>query len=166
VLLSSLACTSVRRLESRKARKDYKREIELAHIWVVSIHECAVRVCTDRPRKYRQRLYSGRGANGSYIHRNRSRRDRRRRLDLQGNSVRCCARRRQPLASAPTLASVEGGTRCQQVRRGLCAVGIHAGLQVDVDVANVVGRLPVSQCVATCGSHFGSKATRDGLCPA
>jgi len=57
------------------ARKDYKREIELAHDWVLSIYECAVDVYTDGTRKYRQRLYAGCGANGSYWRRNRTRRE-------------------------------------------------------------------------------------------
>ena len=66
-------------------------------------------------------------------------------------------------APAPTFARVEGRARCEQVRRGLCADGIHSGHTDDVDVADLIGRLPVSQCVAPRERRARSKAARDVL---
>ena len=67
----------------------------------------------------------------------------------------------QPLAPAPTVASLAGDTRCEQVRRGLCAGGIPSRRRNDV--ADILGRLPFYQSLATCCSRSGGKAARDGV---
>ena len=65
------------------------------------------------------------------------------------------------LASAPTLESLEGSARCQQVWRGLPAGGVSS--RRSFDVADVVRGLPVYQCMATCQSRAADKAARNGM---
>ena len=78
-------------------------------------------------------------------------------FQFQGDSFCRYDCRPQPLAPSPTLARVAGRTRCEQVRRGLRAGGIRSGRPVDVDVAELIGRLPVYQFVAPLGASSAPK---------
>ena len=98
----------------------------------------------------------GRGTDGSHHVRHRARRDRRGRLDLQGDPLCGRAGRPQSLASAPARADVGGRARREQVRRGLRAGGIRTR-RIGRHRAELVGRLPVHQCVAT---RHGRRRTR------
>ena len=117
---------------------------KLDRSWVIFLDECAIGLCSDRVADNSVNAATTTVApTVPTLHWNRTRRERRRRLELQGNSICCCARRRQPLAAAPTFVSVAGDTRCEQVRRGLRASGIQSRHRFDV--ADFVGRLPVYQ---------------------